>query len=438
MEKKIKTSKYSKETKARMVYIGCILCLFASLGCYSGTYSMYIVPLSAKLGVSVAAVGYVYTVSGLVSFILASQAGRVMSKLNLHYTVLLGGVGVGLAFLITRFATNIIMIYVAGVFLAFGAIFAGYTVVQTAITKWFSVNRATLSGFAGAGEAAGTTFFSFLAAFFFNQSPDGYQTSAIVTAIVGFVLVAFAGLVLMRGFPEEYGFTPIGFEKVQMETSSNQTITEGELPGISSKDAMKTPKLWLLLLSTLMVMFASYLYVPQQASFLGGQGYPMTQVAVFISVYTWSKVLNKILFGFISDKFGLRMGIAYSTLFFIVGFVLLILTMSAPNMILVYIATICVGMGTGLGGNYGTLVMAKFFGPKDITKLGPLPHSSAAFGSFMGPVVFGVIFSISEGSYTPVLITAIVLLVVFFVLIMGITNSSNYFEKEGLKKEVQK
>jgi hypothetical protein len=69
------------------------------------------------------------------------------------------------------------------------------------------------------------------------------------------------------------------------------------------------------------------------------------------------------------------------------------------------------------------------FGAKDMIKLAPMPHSAAAAGGMVGPLALSAVFSISNGSFPVMFITAILLLVVFLIMVMSITRPSMLFEK---------
>ncbi|MDR1508170.1 MAG: MFS transporter [Synergistaceae bacterium] len=412
-----------RRTRAAMMVIGSGLSIFSGIGAFTGTFSMYVLPLSVKLNVSTATIGLIYSFVSGAAVVLSAFLGQIIAKIGISYSVCLGALGGGLGFIIVGFAKNIYLVYLCGVLLGFATIFTGFAMAQTVISKWFATGRATLFGVIGLAEALGTTVFAFIAAYFFGRSATGFETSAVVTGVIVFILCAVSGLVFMHGLPEDYGFKPIGAED---RLNDAGYADKSDIPGISSKEALKTARLWILMFATFILVLAAYLYTPQQAAYLGKKGLDNVQVALFLSSFMWAKVLNKLLFGIVSDKCGMRLAIGYNIIAFIAGYGLLLTSSSFIGLLA---GTIGVGMGSGMSGNYGTLVIAKMFGAKDMIKLAPMPHSAAAAGGMVGPLALSAVFSISNGSFPVMFITAILLLVVFLIMVMSITRPSMLFEK---------
>jgi len=414
----------SNKARGTMAILGCVLILLTTQGLAVASLSLYMTPLSESLGVSLVAVANIPTFMGISSIFVAGATGKIIAKIKFHNAVTLGGICHAIGFLLISRAVNITMAWLGGAFIGGGLILCGLPISQTAITTWFVKGRGTLSGVVGLTEAVGTAIFIFRITEIINASPLGYQTSAVYTAVICFAVSALAGQLLMRNKPETYGLTAVGAEEIEQSASE-----AGEIPGISEKEAMRSKAFWVMLIATGIVATVQFALTPQQAVILTNYGCAPVQIATLLSVCATSKVLNKLLFGVITDNWGLRIGIIYSTIAFIIAVVIMLVVHNNYVGVLTY--EIGLGMGIGLAGNYPALVVAKMFGRKDIQKLAPVPSTFSSLGVALGPILFSILYTLGNGNFQIVFGGCLVLLIVFLVLITSVVKPYNFFEEEA-------
>jgi len=411
------------KTRATLVIIGAFLSLTATTGSVLGSLPMYVVPMALRFGVSPATSGVAFTFLAAGSFIAAFFLGAVVKTLKGSKTVIVGGLLAAAGFLGVAYAPNVYVFWICGALLGAAITWAGVAIGQIYVTRWFVTNRGFFSGVIGVGEFAGTLLFSFTIA---NFIKDGnIVVGAQVTALIVFAVCLIVGLFLIKGFPEDYSLQPVGAETV--DTSASASAPAGEVPGISYSEAIKKPILWIFLSGIAVLAIGQNTFIGQQAAVYTSIGMTPVLVATLMSSYSAAKVANKILFGIISDRVGLRFGILYTSVLFITGILLLTF---AGTFGLLLVAAICIGSGAGMVANAGTLVIAKMFGRKDLVKLGPLPHTLAALGGIAGPLLFAFLFGLSGGTYLLPLIVTASIITLFLILSMISVRPSNMFETE--------
>lgn len=415
--------KLSRNQRAVSVAFGCALMLLATYGIGIVTLSLYVSPLADYFNVSNAAISPMLTIWGIGSFILAYHAGKIIDKIGVHNTVVIGGIGGFLTFMTISMCESIWMCYLAGLFMPICGILSGYTVTQATISMWYKKGRATVNGLVGLGEGFGGASFALIVGNMIAASPEGFRDAARLEAIVILIVAVVSGQVFMRGVPEDYGFTAIGGEEIKKEGP----ITKDDLPGITEKEAKRTPVLWILFVAIIIYLIAQYMVVPQQAAMLTDFGYTTMQAAVCVSVYSVAKVANRLLFGIVSDAFGLLVGVGYCSGSMIIGLAILLTTQSYVGAI---IFSIFLGFGASASGNYGALVIARLFGRKDLPKLTPLAASAAGMGVAVGPMMFSLVYSIGNSSYMISSIVAMIFLIIVFIMNLYVVRNKNFFEKE--------
>lgn len=432
LERKIKKSKLSRNARAWMAVVGSVLCLMSATGVFYGTGALVIAPMAEKLGVTVAQVG-LYTSFWTVGIIVASFASVwIMSKLNLHYTAVLGAVLGGLGILTMGLAPALPVVYFGAFMVGCGTIWCGPAIVQIAISKWFYTGRATLLGVAGMSESVGTTVMSLAMAAAMTASSTGdYTSSMIVGAIIIMVCGVFSGLVLLRGTPEDYGFVPVGAEKLEgNEAAGGEKEKPGEVkevPGIPAKKAVRSYPFWTFMIAAVALNMGYYLMFSQNAAYnLNMLGLTAIQVAALVSTASWAKGLSKIFYGILGDRYGMRIALSITVLITIFGAVLMFFELGYWALVM---SAIGLGVANALSGA-GTLTLSRMFGPKDFMKLATLPHAANGIGVMIAPIMFAALYNGEMSGYRTIFALMVALEIVYLVLIQFALKKKNMFENK--------
>lgn len=414
--KTIKQPKYSRKTYAILAVIGAALTLMCTGGGIYGVSNMMVVPMAEKFGVAVSKTQLYYSMF-LVGVITGGFFGPpIVAKLNLNGSAILGGVLGAIGLLLMRFSNSLTLFYIGAVFTGWPICFAGPALLQTAISKWFYTGRATIMGFVCLTEAIGTTIISTTTAKLVESS-GGLNAALLGSA--AFVLIGnlLAGLFFFKGSPEDYGYEPIGAEKMEKTES-------GEVPGLTRAEAFKKPYFWVFLLSMSVLNLGYGLVQPQLSAYTQFVGYSAAQAAVVISVWSWGKSISKVIYGWLGDRFGLRVGFGITVLFAIVTGIIYTNTHSLSMLILC-----AAGMGAigGLTGS-GTLGVSRMCGQRDFLKLALLPHGFNGCGNILGPIIFAAVFTGDAAGYKIAGWLSVAFLVVYLVGICYALAPKHMFE----------
>lgn len=420
-KKTIKKTNQSRNTMAVFSLIGGAMVLICTGGGIYGVSVMTVTPAAERFGVTTAVTG-MYNTAWLVGLIISAfVGGRIIEKLNTNGSAILGGVLGFLGLLLMGFAPAL-PLYFFGAFLTGWPIcLTGPALLQTTVSKWYYKGRATMIGVVGMTEAIGTTIVANVTAKLLENSSTGYSQALIFAAC--FVLVGnlLAGLIFFRGVPEDYGYVPVGAENIKNENGNM------EVPGLTKEEAYSKPYFWMFLIGMSVLNMAYGLVQPQLSAYSQFLGYSAAQAAILVSVWSWGKSLIKIVYGFLGDKFGLRVGICGIVTIPIITGILYVFNTGFP--VLVVCAA---GMGIigGLTGA-GTLGISRMVGARDLTKMALLPHGFNGIGNFFTGFIFRAMFTGTMVGYQRAYIFSVVLLIVYFVIMFISLNKKNMFESEG-------
>lgn len=425
-EKKYKTSKFTRNQRAWLAFIGGALGLMLTNGTYIGIVAVSVASFAERFNCTIADVGFQSTAYCLGLGIVALFGGEIFKKLNLHNAILLGTVITAAGLVLMAVANGLTVIFLGAACAGIGVVLLGPTMIQTTISKWFDTGRATLVGIGGMAESVGVTIFSFLAAHFLSKDPVGGTTTIFyVAAVVVLIVGAIIGLFLVRGVPEDYGWVPVGAEKKDY-AKEETTEDAGEVPGITRAEAMKHAQFWLFFATCLVLCFAYYgMYSNQAAYATNILGYTAAQAATLVSITSWAKGLSKIVYGAIGDKFSMRVAYTACICVSIAGVILWMLNLGFGAMI---ISAIGIGVASALTGGH-SVVLSRMYGAKDFLKFTTLPHFANSLGAMLAPFMVKALFDGTRAGFNRIFIVTLVGYVLFLIGVQITMRKDKMFEK---------
>jgi len=423
----------SSKAKARaaMVILGGFICIGMSSGVLISSMSMYLVPVAAKLGTNAGVVGYFFTFNAICSFMASLLAAPLLKKFGIKGTLTTGAIAAALGVLFMAWAPNAGIVCIAGFLTGACTCWASNPVMQPTVARWFMYNRGKFGALMGLGEWVGATIFAFIAATYINAGR--YEFACIITAVCEIVLIMFAAFVLIRGYPEDAGLKPIGYDRYQAELaaaeiSSNKKTEETDTMGLSKKEVFRRASFWIFMAANLFMVLSCTLYSPQQTTIYLAAGMTTVQAASLVSIYAAAKTINKLVYGVAADYLGVVFGSLYTIVLVVIG---LIMFLTASSFQSLAIAAILVGSGQGLAGMSGTLGLSKLIGQKSIADLGVIPHGASAVGGILGPTIFGLIYS-ATGQLQFAIVLGMVSWIITGILIAVSLRNKNLVELDGL------
>lgn len=413
------------KNRARNVAIGSIIMVALAIGSYM-SFSVYIMPICTKLGITVASAVFLFSVAAIASLVTSLLLGQLLKAISVKFLVIIAGLALMLFFFAIAFASNIILIYIGAALYGFSTVVA-FCTAQTTITWWYAKNTGKLIGSLqiGMGIMAlvlSTSIASLIASF-------GVTIVAIFQGIICGGIIVLVGLFLISENPAKYNMKPVGYdESAVVVTSDGSSSTT-----LSLKQIMGVPSFWLIMLATVLLTISNTGLCNNAAAFYQTKGLMPVAASVCVGLFALFSIVWSPLFGVITDKFSagvatLIFGIIAATAFFLINFIsgfigCIIFAASASTL--------------NIAGMLGAVSLPKLFGSKEAGSLIGFSQAAGSVGAMIGAPLAGIIFT-STGSYELFMITGGIMILVTIVITLIATSKSAYAKVNEKEVELEK
>lgn len=197
---------------------------FVGFGLTINTASLYWASLEKDLGVSLASVSLMGTITGIAGAVALIWAGSLFQKLDIRWA--LGGmiVAATLAYMLSAAAPGLVTLYVANVILgAVKAIAFGF-VIPLLLGNWFDKHLGLVVGITGALTAVGGAVFSPIVGALIEGS--GWRFAYVVTGLIVLVALLPLALFVIRLAPTGQQ-KPYGYQATAADTVESALPTVG-------------------------------------------------------------------------------------------------------------------------------------------------------------------------------------------------------------------
>jgi len=183
-----------------------------------------------------------YSVSFIVSGLLALFSGRLTDKFGPRIMIIFFGLLVGSGLILMSVVSSIVHVYLIWILLIGVGSSCGITPLLSTIPKWFNKRRALVIGITFAGfSVGGITWPPVIERLVANV---GWQSAYMIAGIITLVIIT-ALAQLIRQNPQKMGLQPYG-EREQAQ--STPRVLDLAATGITLTQALKTTSYWLIAL----------------------------------------------------------------------------------------------------------------------------------------------------------------------------------------------
>ena len=229
---------------------------FARNAAASLTISVFIYPLSEELGWSRTLIAGAAAAGGLAATFTSPIIGRMIDRYGARSVLTVSIVVLCISTFALAWSDVSLTVMGATIpwvfYIAYGTgrvIFASPVQIGTSVvvSRWFIRMRGRTNGILGLSHSAGMVLFPLIASIVIAQS--GWRDAWFVLSVVVFVVALLPVALLISEQPEDLGLRPDGDDldesndENQGQDAKSASIEE---PNWTSKDAMRTPALWLL------------------------------------------------------------------------------------------------------------------------------------------------------------------------------------------------
>ena len=240
--------------------------------------------------------------------------------------------------------------------LSFGL--AGLVANMLVLSRWFVRYRGIAVGILLTGASFGGAIFPLIV----RQSmiEGGWREAAGLLAVLGALLMTLPLIFLVRNRPQDYGLNPDGADQnAAPSTHGDSALSSAHGPSLRA--ALVSPIFYLLTFSTATLWFCIVGVYQHQGIYLGQDlGVDKASLPIIFSVFFWSVMVGKAIFGYLSDRLNKVHVMLGSVVNLAIGLVVL-RAIQADDSVTIFSYAVIYGLGVGGAFTMIQLVIADCF-----------------------------------------------------------------------------
>lgn len=349
------------------------------------SWSVFVNPLKDNYAFTTTETQIIFSVALATFAIVMIFAGKWQDKIGPRKVAIIGGVLLGLGYILANFTGGsfVGLVFTIGLIGGAGIGFA-YVCPLATLIKWFPDKRGLISGLAVAGFGAGAWIFAQLATYFIYMY--GLLDTFWMLGII-FLVAVVVGSLTLRNPPS--GWIPKGHKKEVKKSTSKTKDYEW-------KEMIKTKQFWMLWVMFMFGAAAGLMVIGNLKPFGIFSGLSAIVAGSAVGILALFNGGGRIIWGTASDKLGRSKSMAL--MFVLQGAIMLALVQMGSNELTLTIAAAWVGFN--FGGNFALFpsATADYFGTNHVGVNYGLVFTSYGVAGIIGPILGGSIFDMT-GSY---------------------------------------
>lgn len=383
-----------------MATIGIVVNGFGSMR--QATVPIFFLPVSQELGVSRAALSFIFSIARLEGGIEAPLAGWAIDRFGPRLPTVIGITVGSLGFILLATAQNYwayALIYL--LLISPSSNIAGAHAMHAVANLWFVRYRTRVLSFFSASIRLGTAVSTPIITFIVLN--HGWRDGALFAALVTLIVTLPAALFIRRT-PESMGLLPdggrIGEASSERGHSKAETKATKELPAdFTFKEALHTPAYWIIAFSTMVRLSLNQGVRVHIIAIFVWKGLSEQAGANLLALMAFTAVPLILMFGWLGDRFSkaplLLLGHVGT-----VAAMLVVVNFSGIFPLLVFALLMALGESTAPVNHS---IIGEYFGRKAFATLNGLLQTVGMIG-LATPVFAGWVFDVTD-SYTNALLT---------------------------------
>ncbi|KAA1192638.1 MFS transporter [Pseudohalioglobus sediminis] len=229
-----------------------------------------------------------------------------------------------------------------------------------------------------------------------------WQQGFLVMGILPLATLLVCFFTLPTGNPSSNQQSSLSINSSEPE---NGRVTR-QISGISYRETLRSRQFWTIIVALILVVFVVVSMITNIVPMLVQKGLSQSGATVVFSAFGLALVAGRLAGGFFLDKFWGPL-IAFCALV-LPSIGCLIFLLAPPDMVLMVMATVLVGVAAGAEFDILAYLVSRYFGLRSYAKVFGTVSGTVALGSGMSPLIFGPLID-ATGNYDSLLLICIVI-----------------------------
>lgn len=376
------------------------ICFLSGLVAYGGarySFGVFMKPMSEAMGWSRTQMSLGATIN-LICYAVASPViGRMMDRLGVKATLLIGAPLAGLGLMSLYFLHSLWQFYVLyGVVVAIGSNMVGRIAQATIVANWFIKGRGIALGITAVSIGLGTSVFAPVANAILHAF--NWQTAFVFLGGTFFALVLLPAVIFIkgRGLPEDRGFGPDGAPLESARSGKGAARRPAGPDDWTVAEAFRTWALWGLFIALGLSYMGDYIVLFHGVAAFQDRGLSAAAATAILAVGTLVSSAGRLGFGWLVDHLSARTCIAVMLAVQITAMPFVIAGGASTAML--YTFAIVWGLGYGGLATLLPAVSSEYFGRRNFGAIFGFVTMATVLGGAIGSTFGGWVYD-TRGDY---------------------------------------
>ena len=374
------------------------------------SFGVFFKPMIKDFGWTRASTSLPFSLNLIMSGLFSIIVGRISDRLGTKSVVTIGGIIMGIGYLLMSRVVNLWELYLSyGVLVALGSS-AFYVPLVTMLIRWFPQKRGLMVGIGVSGIGFGIGVVPTIASQLMISTD--WRTSLLIVGGTSIILIAALAQLLKARPPEP--------ELPDKNSEKNANVSMTSI-GISFGDAIKTRQFWMIFITWVLYGFFYQVGAVHTVPYATDLGMSALAAASLLTIIGLVGIVGRTSLGFTGDKFSNKNTLAVSYLLMAVAF--LAITVS-HTIGMLYLYAVIYGFFSGVGILLAS-INAEYFGLQSLGAITGAIIFANNIGGALGPPLAGYIFD-ARDSYLLAFILCVAAAAAAGIIICTLKPTSNH------------
>jgi sugar phosphate permease len=352
------------------------------------SFGLYVEPLETEFGWSRAEVSFGFSLSLLVSGVMAPLIGRWIDTRGPRSAILVGSVLTALSYLLLAQTSSLWQWYVFSAINAIVRQMMFFMPFMALISRWFDRRRGIAVSILGSGFSLG----GFVVVPLMNAAIGGlgWRGAFVVSGVAVAALFIPIGWFIVRDSPADVG------AEVDGAPPPADGLPSPALEGLTLREALRTPLFWTLAFALMLLFFGMFGWLVHQVPFYESVGLSRGTAALIVSLTAGLGIGTRLLVGAVADRIP-RFEVLAIVLVASLIAAMVTLSISTSTAAIAVFLVFWVG-GTAGGPIIEALLLTRAFGVAHFGTILGAVVVVETLGQIISPTIAGAIFD-RTGSY---------------------------------------